>query len=162
MPQPTHRPSPSVRSAIGTLGVALGALTVVLLLSDRAPSVLRGTFGATAADLAQRFNVEARAMLFLDDGLPEADTLFHIGLWAGVTVLAALTVWTWRGAAVSAVAVFAASVLLEYAQGQYSSTRVVELRDVHANGLGVIVGFVTAAACFATWTALSRFGRRRS
>ena len=101
-------------------------------------------------------------MLFLDDGLPEADTLFHIGLWAGVTVLAALTVWTWRGAAVSAAAVFAASVLLEYAQGQYSSTRVVELRDVHANGLGVIVGFVTASACFATWTALSRLGQYRN
>ncbi len=157
--QRSHRPGPSIRSAIGGLGIALAAITAVLLLSDRAPSVLRRTFGSTAADLSARFNVEARAMLFLDDGLPETDTLFHIGLWAGVTLLVALTIWTWRGAAASALAAFAGSVALELAQGRFSSTRVVELRDIHANGLGVIVGLALALTCMAVWATVSRLTR---
>ena len=115
-------------------------------------------FGATAANLATRFDVEARAMLFFDDGLPESDTLFHIGLWAVVTLLVALTTWTWRGAAMSAASVFVGSVLLEYAQGRFATTRVVELRDINANGVGVILGLVVAGTCMGGWAAMSRRG----
>lgn len=152
---PADRPSLAFRSGIGLLAVAAMLFNVALLLSDRAPGFTRRVFGGFAARLSARLNANARAEVLRDGGLPESDAIVHIGVWAVATLLVAMTLWTWRGLFLTAIAVFASSVVIELAQGRFSTTRDVELNDVLANGVGVCVGAVVAASAFVVWSGFS-------
>ena len=90
-----------------------------------------------------------------DPRLPESDAIVHVAVWALAVGLVGLAVWTWRGLLVGAVAVFAASLLVEAAQGRYSDTRAVEASDVRANAAGIVVGTVAVAFCYLAYSALS-------
>ena len=92
-----------------------------------------------ARRLFARIDASDRAAEVLSDPrLPESDAIVHVAVWALAVGLVGLAVWTWRGLFVGAVAVFAASLLVEAAQGRYSDTRAVEASDVRANAAGVV------------------------
>ncbi|MEM8619262.1 MAG: hypothetical protein AAGF73_06035 [Actinomycetota bacterium] len=136
------------------LVAALGAMSVIaLMLSDRAPGVLRQVFGPAAERLSNR--IDASARLPSTEQLPQSDFLVHVGLWAAITVLVGLTVWTWRGLVVGGVGVLTLSAFVEVAQGRYSTTRAVETSDVLANAVGVVAGMTAAAAAYLAWSAVA-------
>ncbi len=133
------------------MGVISVVSIVALMLSDRAPRLLRDVFGDAAERLSER--IDASARLPSTDRLPESDFLVHIGLWAVAAVLVGWTVWSWRGLLLGALTMLVVSMLVEAAQGTYSDTRKVELNDVAANALGVGLGAAVAAACYLLWSA---------
>lgn len=117
---------------------------VALMLSDRAPGLTRRLFGDFAARLSNRLDAAERLDGLTDGSTVGSDAIVHIGVWAVATVLVGYAVWRWSSLIIAAAMVFAASVFVEVAQGRYSSTRAVEMSDVTANGIGVLLG--TAAA----------------
>ncbi len=151
-PRPYDRPSTSVRTFFGLLGVGVLLFNVALMISDRAPGFTRNLFGGFARRLSDRLDAENRARELTDANLPEGDAIVHIGVWGCAALLIMLTLWTWRGVIISAIAVFTASVIIEAAQGVYTSSREVEISDVAANATGVFLGAVSAACCFAAWS----------
>ena len=85
----------------------------------------------------------------------------HIGVWAVAVILVGLTVWSWRGLAVSAIGVFAVSVATEVGQGRFSQTRSVESSDILANATGIAAGLAVTACAYVAWSvtaaALTKF-----
>jgi len=155
--RPRLRPPVAVRVLFGVSATAMVVFNVALMLSDRAPGALRRLFGDAADRLSERIDAGARVTA---EQLPDSDVVVHIAVWAVATALVALTVWTWRGLAVSAAVVLAASVIVELSQGVYSATRVVEGTDLLANAAGVGVGAVAAASAYVAWSAAAAlFGR---
>ena len=65
------------------------------------------------------------------------------------------------GLAVGAIAVAAGSVLIEFAQGRYSTSRNVEARDIGANMVGVACGVAAVAACYVLYSLVANMFRRR-
>lgn len=158
---PRHRPPLGVRVFAGLLGVGVLALNAAVMLSDRAPSFLRRVFGDFAGRLSDRIDAGGRpAQIATDPRLPEGDSLVHIAVWGLAIVMVGLAVWTWRGLAVGGVVVFVASIVVEVAQGRYTDTRVVELDDIVANGVGIVLGSLVVAACYLIWSAVAQAARR--
>jgi hypothetical protein len=147
--------------AILALGVVLS--NVALLLSDRAPTVLRVLFGDFARQLSNRLDSDGQASNALEARSVGNDSLVHLGLWAVATILIGIAVWSWIGLAMSALAVSAASLITEVAQGRYSSTRAVESKDAMFNLLGVGTGTVAVALLYLGYGAVAGFaaGHRR-
>ncbi len=160
VPGPIHRPPAVARALTALLGGAAFLATVALMLSDRAPGVLRRLFGDAAERISARIDAGTRNRLGVDGSLPRSDLIVHVGLWALVLVLVGLAVWSWRGLAVATALVGLASVAVEVGQGWLSDTREIEFADFAANGLGVAVGAVIVAAIYWTWDALARVIRR--
>lgn len=154
--RPVERPTFAFRIFIGIVSIGLVLFNVALLLSDRAPDFTREAFGGFARRLSDRLDAQRRAELVRDGGLPESDAIVHIGLWAVATFLVVLTVWTWRSALLIAPAVFGVSLIIELAQGRYSTTRDIERSDMFANAVGVICGLAAALACMAAWMWVTR------
>lgn len=157
------RPPVGVRAGIGVL--ALGGLlfTALLLLSDRAPGVMRDVLGDAADRLWDRIDA-TRAQPLGQQARAQPDFVVHVVIWAAVTFLCALTIWTFGGVIAVMVGAFAASVMFELAQGAFTSTRAVEFRDVVGNACGVAIGGVAALLVVAASRALgtlARAGRRR-
>lgn len=150
--RPARRPPMALRAVFGLVGLATMLFNVALMLSDRAPGVLTQVFGDAIDRLSARIDAGARVTT---EQLPDGDAVVHIGVWAAATLLVALTVWTWWGLLLTAATVLAASVLVEAAQGVYSTTRAVERSDVLANIVGVGVGAVVAAGCYLAWSAVA-------
>lgn len=161
---PRHRPPLALRALAGLLGVAMLLVTAALMVSDRAPRLVRRVGGDLAQRISERIDADGRAARMASDPrIPESDALIHIGLWGVVVVLVGLAVWTWWGLVVAAAGVFAASVFVEVSQGAFADTRTVEVRDVIANGGGVALGTVAVAVCYLGWSALaSTFSRDRA
>lgn len=143
-----YRPPIWARVLVGLVGVAVVAANTALLLSDRAPRALRSMFGDLAVDISRRLDSDGRATAALDARDVGSDSIVHLGLWATATVVIGLAVWSWGGAAISAVVVGAVSLLVEVAQGRYSTTRNVEMRDAVFNLLGVAVGTVAVVGLY--------------
>lgn len=140
------------RMVIGVVGIAVVVFNVALMISDRAPSASRLLFGDFARRLSDRLDASGR----VDTArLPANDAIVHIGVWAIAAFLVALTLWRWWGLAVVAAGVFGVSVIVEFAQGRYSSTRAIESSDIAANGVGVAIGTAAAFACMLLWAAVS-------
>lgn len=158
---PRHRPPLGLRVLAALLGVGMLAFNAALMLSDRAPSVLRRVFGDSARRLFERIDAGARvSSVASDPRLPESDALVHIAVWALAIGLVGVAVWSWAGLLIGGVAVFALSLVVEVLQGRLSDTRAVEASDVAANGLGVALGAGAVAACYLAWSALALlFGR---
>ena len=157
---PVDRPPLVARVFVGLIGVGASLCTVALLLSDRAPGALRSVFGDRARDLWARVDATERVDLPSTGALPPTDTLVHVAIWAVVAALLALAVWSWRALVVGGVVLVVVSGVLELAQGRYSSTRKVELRDFVANLVGIGAGLAVAALCYLAWTGLARLVRR--
>lgn len=152
---PRRRPPSIARAGIGLLGLAAMAFAAALMLSDRAPGVIRYVLGDDTRRLWDRIDASGRASFATEGELPPPDFLAHVVVWAVVTALAGLAVWTWRGLAVTAGGVLAGSIAVEFAQGWLSSTRSVEFDDVVANSVGVALGACSAGLVFAAWSVLS-------
>jgi len=147
--RPSRRPSIGARALFGLLGLAVVLFNVALMLSDRAPGFLRRVFGDTIDRLSDRIDATARIPA---EQLPGSDVVVHIAVWAAAMALVGLTVWTWRGLVMAALAMLAVSTFVEIAQGVYSSSRAVEPSDVIANALGVAAGTLVAAAAYLLWS----------
>lgn len=161
-PAPIGRPPAWLRLLVAVLAVAAALLTAALMLSDRAPGVLADVFGDDTRRLWARIDASGRADFVADGERPETDAVVHVVVWAAVTGLSVLAVWSWRWLAAVAAGAFGASVVVELAQGRWSSTRAVERSDIGANLVGVTVGTVAAVGVMAMWAAgAALFGRRR-
>ena len=151
-----------LRALVGVVALGAALSTVALLLSDRAPGLLRSLFGDRVLDLWARIDAAQPVDLPQRSDLPPTDFVVHVAIWAVVAALVGLTVWTWRGLVVASSALVTASVALELAQGRWSSTRAVEASDAIANFLGIAAGTVVAAACYLAWSgAAGLVGRLR-
>ena len=126
---PQDRPPAAARAFVGLLGVGSMLTAAALLLSDRAPGVVQTVFGDRARDLWQRIDATERVNLPAGSEIPPTDFVAHIAIWAVVTALIGLAIWTWRGLAIGIAALSGGSLLLELAQGRYASTRTVQAAD---------------------------------
>ncbi len=138
------RPSPIRPLPAAALALA-GMVSAALLLSDRVP-VLLGI---------------ARNALDAPGWLPGTldDTAFHLLMWLGLTLLATVAV---RGTALRLLVgagAGAASLLLEYLQLRWTTTRSFETADVIANTRGVYLGLLAGLVLGA---ALDAWDRRRA
>lgn len=158
---PIARPPLVIRLFVALLGFGAALMTVALLLSDRAPGALRAVFGDRVRRLWERIDATERVSGPARSELPPTDFLVHVAIWAVVATLVGWAIWSWRGLAVSTLMLIAASVVLELAQGRYSTTRAVELRDAIANFLGIGAGIVVAAACYLAVSGIAAVTRRR-
>ena len=138
---------------VGLIALCALLFNVVLMISDRAPRVTRRLFGDFAQRLADR--LDATDTIDSRD-LPGSDAIVHIGVWAVASLLVALTIWRWSALVPVSLAVFAASVVVEFGQGRYSTSRAVEFSDVLANLVGVGVGTGIATLCILAWSWISR------
>jgi hypothetical protein len=147
--RPYRRPAIGIRALCGLLSLAVVLFNVNLMLSDRAPGFLRRVFGDAIDRLSDRIDAGARIPA---EQLPGSDAIVHIAVWAAAMALVGLTVWTWRGLAVAALAMLTISAFVEIAQGVYSSTRAVERSDAIANAIGVAFGTLLAAMAYVLWS----------
>ena len=128
-----------------------------LMISDRAPGLLRRLFGESMQRLSARIDAGARVTSVASDPrLPASDALVHIAVWALALGLVGVAVWTWRGLGLGAIALFGLSVVIELFQGRFSDTRAVELGDVVANAVGLALGGSAVAVCYLAWSTLAR------
>lgn len=157
---PRDRPPVVGRVFVGLLGLAAMLVTTALLLSDQAPGVLRALFGERARRLWARIDNADVIGPAAGSDLPASDFLAHVALWAVVTVLVGMAVWTWRGLMIATVMIAASSLVLEAAQGRYATTRTVQATDAVANLIGTTLGAAAAGACFLAWSAGAAAVRR--
>jgi hypothetical protein len=162
MASPAHRPPRSLRVFVAVLGVAALLFNVLLMMSDRAPGAMRRIGGDVVHRLFERIDAGDPAEVLADPRIPEGDAIVHFAVWAVAVVLFGWAVWTWIGLVIGALAVFAASMVVEVAQGRYSDTRSVEASDVRANVAGILAGVAFVAACYLAYSAVSAlFGVNR-
>lgn len=157
---PTHRPPAAPRAFIGFLAIGAALFNVALMLSDRAPGLSKRIFGDLAIQLSDRLNRSDRFGSLTEGRRPGNDDIVHIGVWAVAMTLVGLAIWRWAPLLIAALALFAASVVVEVAQGRYSSTRNVERSDVLANAYGVALGVIACALCYLAWSGAALAIRR--
>ena len=159
---PGGRPFRGLRVLPLLLGVGALAANVLILLSDRAPGLLRR--------VARRIDVEvdrAAGAAGVDVpgsgvGVPQSDFDVHLVMWCIAAVLVGLATWSWLSLFMASSTVLASSVVLEMAQGAYSRTRSVQFSDIVGNTLGVMIGTGVVAAFSLAWMVGARmFGRRQ-
>jgi|TARA_R110002110_G_scaffold411380_1_gene635689 hypothetical protein len=160
-----YRAPTGLRAFVAVLALGATLSNVALLLSDRAPTVLRVLFGDFTRQLSNRLDSNGQAGNALEARSVGSDSLVHFGLWAVVTILTGIAVWSWIGLATSALVISAGSLLTEVAQGRYSSTRAVESKDAMFNLLGIGTGTAAVALLYLGYAAVASFAarhRRRS
>ncbi|MDG1188315.1 MAG: hypothetical protein P8I25_03395 [Ilumatobacter sp.] len=143
-----HRPSLVIRGMIALIAFGIVMTNAALLLSDQAPGVLRSLFGDLARRITERLDGDGRAGAALGTRDIGGDSIIHFSMWAIAMLVIGLAVWSWARLAIASVTVAATSLIIEAAQGRYSSSRVVEATDAAFNLLGVAVGAGTAAAVY--------------
>lgn len=153
------RPPLAFRACIGLLALAGLLFTGALLLSDRAPGLMRRVLGGAAERLWERVDAAGAPTAIGQEARARPDFVVHVVVWGVVTLLVALTVWTVRGAVLAMVGAFAAGVALELLQGRWTHSREVESADIVGNAAGALVGGVAAFAVMALWSALTPPGR---
>jgi hypothetical protein len=162
MAWPQHRPPLVLRVFVALVGVAALGFNAMLMLSDRAPGALQRIGGDAVRRLFERIDLGGRGAGVLNDPrLPEDDAIVHVAVWAVAALLVGWALWSWIGLVIGAVAVFAASVVIEVLQGSLSTSREVEASDVKANLAGVVLGAAAAAACYLAYSALAAMFRHR-
>lgn len=151
---PRSRAPRWLRAFIAVGALAAGAFSAALLLSDRAPGVLRTVLGPRIEDLWNRIDLAGRPSELAGEAASQPDLVVHLTIWAVVTWLAVLAVWSWRATPFVVVAVVAASSVIELGQGVWSDTRAVERSDLEANLLGAGVGTLAAIVVMAVWSSV--------
>jgi hypothetical protein len=130
--------------ALAAAGTAMVAALV--LMSDRAPGLLER--------ISRRIDAgSSRAAQVASQTRPQSDFEIHIVLWAVITVVVGLTMWSNRSVLASAIVVLLASVVAERAQEALTISREMQLGDVAGNTIGVLagLGLVTALAIVMDW-----------
>jgi len=130
---PGGRPLARWRPAAALLCAGALVGTAVLLLSDRAPGLLRRLSVRIDGGSSGAAQVASRTR-------PQSDFEIHVVVWAMVAVLLGLTMWSNRSVLVSAVVVFAASLAMEVAQQEVTLSRNLQVPDVVANAFGTLAG----------------------
>lgn len=110
--------------------------------------------------LWDRIDASARIDAPAASELPPTDFVVHVAVWAAVTFLVGLAVWSWSGLVVAVVATAVLSAGVELAQGRWSISRSVEFDDAVANVAGVAAGALLAGACYALWSGVARLVHR--
>lgn len=160
---PRRRPPAAIRAIVGLVGLTALTVAGMLLLSDRAPGILLSTFGERAERLWERIDRAGAPTALGERAASQPDFVIHVAIWATVTALAVLTVWSWRATVLVAGAVVAVSVLIELGQGVWSTTREVQRDDIAGNAVGVVAGVVVAATVMLAWSGVAAvLGRPRS
>lgn len=150
------RPPLALRAVAGLLAVAALLFNGLLMLSDRAPGLMRRIGGTAVRRLFERIDAGGRgADILTDPRLPESDTLVHVAVWAIAVVLVGWAVWSWYGLLLVAIAMAGCSLAVEALQERLSTSRTVELSDVRGNLAGVALGTATVAACYLLYSAAS-------
>jgi hypothetical protein len=130
--------------ALASVGTAMvGAL---VLMSDRAPGLLER--------ISRRIDAgSSRAAQVASQTRPQSDFEIHIVLWAVITVVVGLTMWSNRSVLASAIVVLMASVVAERAQEALTASREMQLSDIVGNTVGVLagLGLVTGLAILMGW-----------
>ncbi|TDT16432.1 hypothetical protein BDK89_2022 [Ilumatobacter fluminis] len=157
---PRSRAPRWLRAVIALGALAAGLFSAALLLSDRAPGVLRTVLGPRIERLWNRVDLAGRPAELAGEAASQPDAVVHVVLWAVVTVLAVLTLWSWRATPFVVVAVAASSLVIELGQGVWSDTRAVERSDMAANLLGTGIGAAVAIAVMGLWSALGSLTSR--
>ena len=128
--------------------LSVGALMIsaVLLMSDRAPGLLNRVSARIDAG-------SSRAARLAAGTRPQSDFEIHIVVWAVITVLVGLTMWSNRSLVAAAIVVLMTSVVAERAQAALTATREMQLSDLVGNTIGVLVavGLVTCLAALMGW-----------
>ncbi len=117
--------------ALVAVGVALAGGLV--LMSDRAPGLLERVSRRIDAGSSRAAQLAAQTR-------PQSDFEIHIALWATITILVGLTMWSNWSVLVSAVGVFLTSVVAERAQEALTTAREMQLGDIAGNLIGVLAG----------------------
>jgi hypothetical protein len=115
-------------------------------MSDRAPGLL--------ARLSSRIDAgSSRVADLASQTRPQSDFEIHILVWAVITVVVGLTMWSNRSVLASAIVVLMASVVAERAQEALTTSREMQLGDVAGNTIGVLagLGLVTGLAILMNW-----------
>lgn len=123
------------------LGLTAIGVNALLMMSDRAPRVV----GGLVTSVAVRLDPHGRIERVLEQVLPEGEVLVHLLAWWVVAFLVGMTVASRRGLVLAVLLLAWASVVVEFAQGVYTSTRSVESVDLVANLVGVVGGGISAA-----------------
>ena len=124
------------------------AANAAILLSDRAPGLLRRVSaridvnGSRAADVASRARIST-----------ESDFAVHVVIWGVAAVLAGLAAWSWGSMLLGGIAVLGTSVALEAAQQFATTTRSVQESDIVGNALGVAAGLAAVTVLAVAWWA---------
>lgn len=130
--------------ALVAAGTAL--VSALVLMSDRAPGLLER--------ISRRVDAgSSRAARLAAETRPQSDFEIHIIIWAAITVVVGLTMWSNRSVLASAIVVLMASVAAERAQDALTLAREMQIRDVVGNTIGVLagLGLVTGLAILMGW-----------
>lgn len=155
--RPSARPPMAFRSLVAVLALSAAAFNIALMLSDRAPGLSRRVFGGVAGGVLDSLRRSEVVRSLTEGRNPGYDALVHIAVWAVAMGLVGLALWRWTPLFIAASVLFVSSVVIEFAQGRFSSSRDVELSDVISNAVGVMLGVAACSACYAAW---SRFAAR--
>ncbi len=145
---PGGRPLRGLRVIPTLLVLGSMAANAAILLSDRAPGLLRrlsvkvDAGGSRAADVASRAHIST-----------DSDFAVHVLIWGVATVLVGLAAWSWTSMLLGGAVVFASSLGLEVAQHFVTTTRNVQAADVAGNALGVAAGLAAVTVFAVIWRA---------
>ncbi len=144
--------------------LSLGALAAnaVILLSDRAPGLFRRLSARIDAGVSRAAGATGVDVAGGRVRVPRSDFDVHVLIWGVAALLIGLAMWSWASLVLGSATLFGSSVVLELAQRSYSSSRTVQVHDVLANALGVIVGTCAVAAFALSWKAVSTLRRAPS
>lgn len=155
-PRPVHRPPVAIRAVAALLGVMVLLFNAALMLSDRAPALLRLVGGDLVRRASERIDAGERVSQVASDArVADGDALVHIVVWALAIVLVGLAVWTWRGLVIGAIAVWICSTVVEFGQDRWTDTRSAQRDDILANLVGVGLGTAAVALCYLCWSAVA-------
>jgi len=142
VPRRRHSRLPAWARWLVALAAAVAiASNTVILLSDRAPGLLRR--------LSDRLEIETlrtAAVQVAPGEVPRSDFVVHVALWAVATALVGLAMGATWSRAVAAGGVLLYSAVVEVAQGALTYTRTPQAADMVANAVGVGVGLAVAVA----------------
>lgn len=130
--------------------LASSAANAAILLSDRAPGLLRRVSNRIDAGGSRAAAVASRAHISTD-----SDFAVHVALWGVAAVLVGLAAWSWGSMLLGGAALFASSVAVEGAQHFFTTTRTVQAADVAGNALGVAAGMAVVTVFAGFWRVLA-------
>lgn len=134
--------------AFGAITIFLG-LAVILLWSDRAPSVFGDVLDIvrrTGRSVERRYDID---LIDRSDIPGQADQIGHALFWGTGMLIAGWVLRRRVPVAITALFLSGISMLFEFAQPALSATRAVEPSDAVANIIGIVVATVALLAVLA-------------
>ena len=150
---PGGRPFRGLRVIPLLLSLCAVAANAVILLSDRAPGLLRRISARIDAGVSRAAGATGVDVPGRDVRVSRSDFDMHVLIWAVAALLVGLAAWSWVSLFLASATVFGSSVSLELAQRSYSNSRTVQFDDIVANGVGVVAGTCVVAAFAVCWKA---------